>query len=54
MGETDDGVWEYIYLEEYWALYRTVVSLYCMLLTNITVSVDYTGIKIKKFKNNKN
>ena len=34
-------------LDEHWVICGTVESLYCTPETNVTVSIIYTGIKIK-------
>ena len=45
MGEID-GFEEYT-CDEHWVMYGIVESLYCTAQTNITVYVNYTGIKIE-------
>ena len=50
MGEVGDGDKEYIYCDEHWIVYRTVETLHCTPETNITLYVNYTGIKIIKKK----
>ena len=41
------GIKEYSYHGEHWAMYKIVKSLYCTPENNITLYVNYTGIKIK-------
>ena len=41
------GVKEYTYRDEHWVMYGIVESLHCTPETNVTLYVNYTGIKIK-------
>ena len=48
MGEVGERDEEYTYHHEHWVmLYRIVESPYCTPETNITLCVNYSGIKIK-------
>ena len=44
---------EYLHHDEHWVMYRIVKSLYCTPETNVTLHINYTGIKIKNKKKKK-
>ena len=46
MGEMGGGDWEYAYCDEHGIMQGSAESLYCTPETNITLYVNYTGIKI--------
>ena len=51
MGKIDKGNQKYTYHDEHQIMYRIVESPYCTPEINITLYVNYPGIKIKKIIN---